>query len=98
MPLRLAVGQGEPELTRLGDEVIDGFLVFPVNRPVFKEKAPAVQVQRDGRREMILLFPTAGENVTVGFIDPVVQPAQRANRRAEVDVRAEVAEAPKTGG
>ena len=45
MPLRLAVGQLQPVLACLAQEVIDGFLVLLGDRLVGEEEAAAIEIQ-----------------------------------------------------
>ena len=97
MRLRLAVGQLQPILLRLAEEVIDGPAMLRVDRLVLQEEAAAIQVQRDRGREVVLVFVAVFEDALIDLVDPSVQPAQRLDGQGGVDVDVQVTQSSEAG-
>jgi hypothetical protein len=66
MPLALAVGQLQPVLAGLAQEVIDRLAVLVVaDRLVFQEEAAPVQVQSDGGRQVVFVLTLQPDDLAV---------------------------------
>ena len=89
MSLRLAI-QLQPELARLAEEVIHGLLVLRRDRFFADEKAAAIEVKRDRRAEVIVLFFAVLQNLAVRFFDPAVERTERLHRGRRVNFHAEM--------
>ena len=98
MGLRLAVGQRQPMLAGLAEEVIDRLLGLRGDGPVFQEEAAAVEIKRDRRAEVIVVLVAVAEDLAVDLVDPAVQPGQRLEGRLHVELHAQVPQAAETGG
>ena len=90
MCLRLAVGEPEPVLFGLAEEVVHGLLMLGVDRFVLEEEAATVQVQGDPGRQVVLVLALAFDDFAVTLVDPFVQVAERLDGRCDVNVKPQV--------
>ena len=70
----------------------------PLNGLVFEEEAAAVEVQGDGRRQVVLVLVAVLQDRTVLLVHPVVQRIERSQDRAHIHLRnPKVAQAAEAG-
>ena len=78
--LRLAIADLHPMLLCLFNEVVKRLFVCLANGTIFQIKTPAIEVECDGRVEVIVIERLVLDDAFVAFLDPVIESAKRLDR------------------
>src|SRR6266850_4401815 len=89
----------EPIFAGLSEEEIDRFLIWFGDRRVFEEKAAAIKIKRIGRAgDVFLRVGVVLLDILIVLSHPCIETLERAKRRLDLNIHAEMAKAAKAGG